>query len=435
MRYVYEQPDLERELNAARTEQALEAALQKVIALNRTFRDPGVYGRRLFARGLDALIPALARRLKLEDVPGAKSNDNACIIGTEFYPTGGHTRVAMDIMERFPQGNRPVLMGTGIYASPQSYTSLLNDPKLSAGKGERAVVALMSPTLVGKIIEQYMILKAMRPTRIFLMAHHMDIVAAIAAWPFRDVVEFMHHADHMPAIGVTLPFSAHVDLTYTCHLACREAGIDAIYSGMSAARADASAGARDAGQPLRIATCGGPNKYSGVRGYAWRDYAVAALQVPGTEVIHIGPTTPEQENEIRDALATAGIATDRYVFAGLAPSLGAELVKRQADIYLSSFPETGGKANLEAMGVGLPVIVPIGADLPPLTRFSLPLPHYLGIDRPDELAGAIDRALELRRAMREPDQTHLLEQELKRFDDYVANGLVSPSAAGTPVTV
>lgn len=428
MKYVFEQRDLERELDAARTQETLEAALGKIAILNRGFRDPKIYGRRLFSTGLDALVPVVARRLKLQDVPGAKSNDNACVLGTEFYPTGGHTRVAMDIMERFPEDNRPVLMGTSTYTPGNTYTSLLNHPQLSAGKGERATVGLMSTTLVGKIIELYMILKAMRPTRIFLMAHAMDIVAVIAAWPFRDVVEFLHHADHAPSIGATLPFSAHVDLTYTCHLACREAGFDAIYSGMNAARADAPVGQREEGRPLRIATCGSPHKYEGARRYAWRDYAVAALKTPGTEVIHIGPTKPELEDQIRKALAAARIAPERYVFAGWAPSLGEELVKRQADVYLSSFPETGGKANLEAMAVGLPVIIPMGADMPPLTRFTLPLSHWLEIDRPDQLDAAIDQALALRAKMREPGEVRLLEGELQRFDDYVARRLPPNSA-------
>lgn len=427
MKYVYEQATLERELDAATTEETLEAALRNIGVLSRTFRDPKIYGRRLFSTGLDALVPKVARRLNLRDVTLAKSNDNVCIVGTEFFRTGGHSRVALDIIERFPQERRPVVFGTKIYSN-YSYTSLLQHPELNSGMGERASVGLTSPTLVGKIVELYMILLVMRPTRIFLMAHPMDLVAVLATWPFRSIVDFLHHADHVPSIGATLPFSSHVDVTYTCHLACREAGFDAIYSGMSARRAEAPASERHEGKSLRIATCGSSHKYEGARRYRWLDYAVAALNAPGSELIHIGPTKPEFEAEIRNALASAGIAPERYVFAGWAASLGEELVKREVDVYLSSFPETGGKANLEAMGVGVPVIIPMGADMPPLTRFNLPLNHWLEIDRPDELAEALDKARALSRAMREPAEVARLEAELSRFDDYVALRPVSRPA-------
>ena len=63
-----------------------------------------------------------------------------------------------------------------------------------------------------------------------------------------------------------------------------------------------------------------------------------------------------------------------YVFAGLAPSLPADLMAHGTDLYVSSYPVNGGKANLEAMLLGLPVVVPEDPGLDPLLRFSLPLP-------------------------------------------------------------
>ncbi|MBU1378800.1 MAG: hypothetical protein KKE02_20840 [Alphaproteobacteria bacterium] len=417
MRFVYQNTELERELDGATTPDALEAVFQKIAQIPRLFRTPAIYGQKLFAKGFDALIPRVAARLRLEDQPSPpKSNDNVCILATRFYPSGGHTRVAQDIIGRLqPAGVSTVL--TDI-TDELRYRPLLNQATNQTFLGERALVLLSSKLLVERVLETYMILKAMRPSRIVLMSHPMDIVAVLAAWPFRDIVEFVHHADHIPSLGATLPFSAHADLTYTCHLACREAGLDAVYAGMTAPTAQPTTPLTPK-TGLRIATCGVIHKYQGKGRYRWADYAVAALRQPGVELVHIGSTDEAFQNELRNALGAAKISLDRYILAGFQPNLPAELGKWEADIYLSSYPEPGGKANLEAMSAGVPTIVPIDANLPPLIRYRLPMPHWVTVNRPDRLGDAIAEVQRLAATMGETERT-IIAREAIRFDDFAA---------------
>jgi hypothetical protein len=178
---------------------------------------------------------------------------------------------------------------------------------------------------------------------------------------------------------------------------------------------------------LRLATCGHHTKYAGGQHYRWTDYAIAALREPGAELTHIGEVPDDQQVEIRGALAAAGIDPARYVFAGQKPSLPQALIDSGADIYLSSYPASGGKANLEAMLIDLPVIVPMEKDMPPMLRFDLPLPRFLTLDEPDQLAAVIPRALSMGEAFRTPEQLAIRERELGRFADFVAGRPLAPA--------
>jgi hypothetical protein len=418
LKYVYQQPALEREIATAPDLSALEAALFKVVNLNRDFRDPSIYGRRLFAKGLDALVPQVAKRLGLEDVPQPKSNDRVLILGSAFYDTGGHTRIAIDIESQFPDRSVTVVL-TGLY-NEYRYAKLLYPGPLHVMRQERSRIILSAERLLEKIVELYMVLAAIRPSRIFLLPHHMDIVAVTGCWPFRNVVDFVHHGDHVPALGATLPFAGHVDPTYRCHQACLEAGLSATYSGMAADTISPTPRQTGPDEPVRLATCGAINKYAGRNRYGWIDFAIGALKRPNTMMYHIGPTTPEFENEVRRRLEASDIAADRYVFVGRAPSLQAALSELSIDIYVASFPEGGGKATLEAMAANLPIVMPSSADMPPLVQFDLPLKRWSNVTRPEDMSEAIAAGLALRETLRSPESTAEVAREIARFNAWVA---------------
>jgi len=432
MDYAYENAALEREIAAAAAtaggaarNAALNTAFIRITEVAANLRGPETYGVKLFTPGLDALVPRVAASLSLDDRPGVKSNDNPCIVATRFYATGGHTRVALDILNRLRPASAPIIL-TDLFRELH-YRNLIGAAGLRSELGERSTVILRGETLPELAATLYSTLAALRPTRIFLMCHPMDVVAVLACWPFRDIVDFVHHADHIPAIGATLPFSGHVDVTFTCHDACRAAGIDAIYAGMAAPGAPPAPPAPRGGGPVRIATCGSPHKYEGTAGgRTWADYAVAALSRPDTEIVHIGPTKPELEAAIRGALEKAGMDPQRYVFAGYAGSLPRALETHGAQIYLSSFPETGGKANLEAMASHLPMILPFAPELPPLVRFSLPLRRWIEAAGPEEMPAAIDAALALGETLRTPLERGRLAAELGRFDAWVRGRPLAP---------
>jgi hypothetical protein len=419
LRFDYDNPELQQALSNARSVQELDAALQRTIDLVPDLMVPEIRGRRLYCPGLDDAIANLPRRLSLPDVPLLKGEDNVCVLATRFYRTGGHSKVAADIT-RLVGTERVTLVHTDIYRQ-LSYSQLIGPPSgQDADFHRRATLLLRSPSLVEKIVELYMLLAAIRPSRIFLMGNHMDAVAVAGAWPFRSVVDYVHHADFMPAIGSSLRFSAHADLTYTCHLACREAGLDPTYAGMTVPAPAAPPAGDRAGGPLRIATCGSLHKYRHPGRYRWADFVIAALAGTGAEMIHIGPFDDTFAAEMTNALAQAGLDPSRYRFVGIADDLQTELARQQADIYLSSYPESGGRANLEAMFAGLPVIVPVEVDLGPLLVDSWPFANAVNVTSPAGFARLLLDSEGLIGRARNPANLAMLREQETRFSDYVA---------------
>ncbi len=424
MRFVYSNPDLEGQIAEARTLDALEAALQGVSRLIPSFLDKEIYGRQVFCKGLDALVPRLLGKLRLPTVTLERSNEHVCILATRFYDTGGHSKVAADISARLG-AERVTIIFTDLYRQLQ-YRQTINEDRDASPFHRRALVLLTAPTMVEKILELHALLSAMRPGRILLMCNHMDMVAVTGAWAFRSVTEFIHHADHLPALGATLPFFSHVDLNYPVHLACTEAGLNPTYAAMTAATLERPP--RRADGVLRIATCGSLVKYRQPGRYRWVDYALAALRVPDTELVHIGPVDDAFRQEVAAALSAAGVEPSRYVYAGTVPNLPAELVAREVDVFLGSYPTSGGRANLEAMATAIPTIVAHDIDAPPLIPDRWPLPQFTTISSPEELPELLARVDELTARASDPAAMETLRAQLRRFEDYVDGRPLGPIA-------
>ncbi|CAN7558984.1 glycosyltransferase [Phenylobacterium sp. LjRoot225] len=427
MEFEYRRPDVEQALLSAKDVASLEAALTATAGLKADLDDPAIRGHQMFSPGLDAAIPTVARRLDLHDVPLTKTNDRICIVATRLYEFGGHSKVASDIAAIVGPGDTTVVY-TDIDRELR-HQNLLNLRRTPADNRHRADLLLGANTLVGKILELYNLMAAVRPGRIFLLTHHFDMVALIALWPFRSVVEYLHHADHLPTLGATLPWSAHADLTWGCHTTCQRAGLNPTYVGLTVTPTALTTPSTTGGKTpdrLRIATCGHSAKYRGAGTYRWLDFAVAALQRPGAEIVHFGDAEDAFQREIRQGLAEAGVDPAAYVFAGLTPGLAEDLRAREVDVYLSSYPVSGGKAIVEAMSAGLPPIVPLDPDCPPLLRFDFPTDIWVEVSRPQDINGAIDAALAKRAAMAGAGDP--IAAEVERFNAYVR----TPPAATPP---
>jgi hypothetical protein len=422
LEFEYHRPDVEQALLGARDIASLEAALKATAALKKDLNDPAIRGHQMFAQGLDATIPPLAGRLNLHDVPLAKSNDHVLVVATRLYEVGGHSKVASDIAAIIGPGDTTI-----VYTDTDHelrHEKLLNVRRAPAAERHRANLLLGADSLVGKILELYNLVAAVRPGRIFLLTHHFDMVAPIALWPFRSVVEYLHHADHLPTLGATLPWSAHVDLTYRCHGVCQRAGLNPIYAGLTVPPGTVAAAARPPliGErtpgPLRIATCGHLDKYRGAMTHRWLDFVIAALRQPGgAELIHFGRVDEAFRAEMQQGLTAAGFDPAAYVFAGETPDLSADLQARNVDAYLMSYPLGGGKAGVEAMAVGLPPIVPTDPSSPELLRFDFPADTWISITSPADMARAIAEATAKRAAIASAGNP--LAAELERFRAYV----------------
>lgn len=411
----YVNADLETALARATTLDDLERTLAAIGDLVPSFMDPAIWGRKLFWPGLDRQLPELAARLGLVDVALTPSQDHVCILATRFYATGGHSRVAADICRRFGP-ERTTIIWTDLYGQ-FSYRQLRNGAP--AEYPCRSLVLLNARSRVEKIIELHALLAALRPGRIFMLQNHMDVVAVTGAWPFRNVAEFVHHADYLPSLGATLAFARHADLTYTCHPECRSVLPQALYVGMAVEGALPDVGQERTKPRLRIATCGGAAKYRDVAAYRWTDFVIAALRSQDADIVHIGPVDSVFVEQVHAAIAADGLSPDRYRFVGPKPDLRTALIGEDADLYLGSYPEGGGRALLEALSLALPAILPEAAEQGGLLRQTLPIGGWRSIEHPDQISEAFRDALAERERLRSPSYRSQLEAEFQRFNAYL----------------
>lgn len=416
----------------AKTLEELGAAMSGIAGLWRQFLASDVRGHKLFARTLDATIPHIARNLGLKPVAGAKSNDNVCIVLTQIYAVGGHSKIAQDI-SRLIGADRVTIILTDLYGDT-TYTKIARSNLTKMGYFCRSFMALRSGSELEKCIELYALLRAINPSRVFLLNHHSDVAAVAATYMFKDVTEFVHHGDHLPCLGATLDYSTHADVTFTCHVACNASGRPADYVGMTLPDLAATPGVRKTAGPSAIlATCGSVAKYrhaDRVSKYRWSDWAVAALRDNDHVFLHFGPPTDELVADVEAGLRAAGIDPTRYRFMGSVPSLQQALVDHGVDVYVASYPETGGRANLEALAAGLEVIVLDDPGLGPLLRFTSPITGWRAISDTGEMAGALKASLaEAGGASGRRDE---VSAELGRFEHFIAGPAAGRDDARTP---
>lgn len=424
--YGVRNPSLEAELVEARTPAQLNAAFRKFMDFERlTNLDARVRGHRLFLRGFDRTVPRIARKLGLSEQPRGRSNDKVVILATQFG-LGGHTEVAADISRGVgPDGTTVIL--TDIYAN-RSYLSDAYPHETAAKFACRSFLSLRSPTLAERTVELHRLLLALNPTRIFLLNHYMDMVAVVGSFAFRSVIDFVHHADFSPCLGASLPYAAHVDLTYVCHLACSKAGLSPIYAGMTLPKpsiVDRPAGDRRNGR-LRFGTAGGLHKYRQPGRHRWADWAVACLRTPSSDFVHIGNWNDAFASEVRQALADAQLDPERYVFVGPVPSVQNALIEQEVDIYVGSYPETGARSGLEALAASIPALMPTAPELGPLLRFTSPLPGWSPLEAPDDVEAGVARTSLVRKAMAGPEYRRSVGSYFQRFDDFVAGRPLDP---------
>ena len=199
------------------------------------------------------------------------------------------------------------------------------------------------------------------PDKIILLNHHQDVVAIVGALMRKKSKSyFIHHADHNLALGVTCQEFQHVDIHSMGFWNCRdELKLKNTYWPMTA---------RDFFQknpylPLankKIVTCSSgryekfiPNGY----GYDYFALIPKIVSHTGGSHVHIGPLPDEILSSIGKCFELANLAKDSFVHIDFVPSLSRALYDLEVDLYIPSFPVGGGKACMEAMSAGIPLLM------------------------------------------------------------------------------
>lgn len=312
--------------------------------------DPQVWGSALFVPELDELARRAGLTLAHRTTAPAKSNV-LLHVATELYSFGGHTRVIEDAILSLPEYQHVLLM-TGPYEQHPEFPRV--KPMLDRLPVEFR--SLRAGTCVARAVELSSTVAAISPDTILLFTHPDDATAnvAIDSRCARRVL-FFHHVDHFPSLGASRSDYAHIDLTPACHSVCQSRPPLRASMLNLTVRDIGTAKFAHRAEVIGV-TCGSPHKYEGATEFSYAQL-LAALFASGVDrILHIGQMPEEQKAQIRGEVTANSQDPERIVFLPNTPSLAAKLIEISPDFYLVSHPTGSGKATVEAMSVGLPIL-------------------------------------------------------------------------------
>lgn len=354
-------------LSAYRTavEVALEAGDFEKVLLDLALKaeavknDPLAIARVFGSPTLDGLCDQLGHRVAaafgLDLVPAAAHGiPQAIYICSETAGMGGHTRVMADLIRADPRRLHHVVF-TNLFNRSDSDLYTAEFERL----GARITILAKGPAL-DRLRQLLALLAGAPPSRVFLFNHHQDAIAvAGVAGVDRHERIFVHHCDHNFCLGVFLPQVVHVDLHTMGFHRCRHSlGLtENIYWPLTCADSpDRRQGSFLGSGGLVTCCCGTGNKFVGHYPINYFDTVAERLHRIGGKHVHIGPIDPPHRQHLAAQLQARGVALDRFVYLQSVPDLRQALREQRVDLYLVSFPLGGGRALIEAMAAGVPVV-------------------------------------------------------------------------------
>lgn len=308
-------------------------------------------------RELDQWCQRLGRAIVEEqrEVTRAKPDEtvDSVIVATELYRAGGHSAVVQDLVLTGRLGKRVTIILTDALHTA--------DPSIVEERFGDSVTCEVAPygNLEQKLRWVTDRLAALHPRRLLLFNHHHDPVAIAAAQPeLADQTIFYHHADHQLCLGVTLTHPLHVDPHAIGYHHCRcSLGLKQnVYWPLVVEDLGAREPIADDGAPLTTCSSGSQNKFDLDYIYRYVDVMPRVMRVTGGKHIHIGPLSDEILRQLHAALDTHDVPRDRFVHIRWVRSVWQALKQQRVDVYLPSFPLGGGRAAIEVMGAGVPII-------------------------------------------------------------------------------
>jgi hypothetical protein len=364
--------DVNQYCNEARAlgrEGNVSAALQMIVDLVRHIRvRERSLGRVFSSKQLDELCLELGRTMEIS-TPSAFDAEQSVFLVTAVYKTGGHTRVLKDLIETDPGTKKVVLITNvteGIDASKPHIEEKDVQEILTDNMAEYRIAPAASLSHRLRWLQTQ--LSALRPARTYILQHPFDAVAVAGCQPgLSGKFFYLHNCDHMLGLGVHNPCTVHIDFNAKSFYNCRDSEgttNNVVWPLTSLNVFDRPAESFFFRDRLTTATCGGSQKFGRPHlldvmpyRFPYEETVPVILGATNGLHIHIGALESDMEAGISAALSSAGIPSSRFMNIPFVPNLAKALRELKVDVYVASFPWGGGRASMEAMAAGLPIIV------------------------------------------------------------------------------
>jgi hypothetical protein len=338
----------------------------------RWFNPDGVYHDDVVEDGVESKL----LQSKALHLPIFLSGTATVLIASSLFDYGGHSRVVLNWMRAFrEQGDHKLLV-------TRSIASKFKNTLESEGLPFH-VCRSHATSLVNEIL-----LYCANAERIVLHIHPDDIVAAIASKLIAKSgkpVFFYNHADHAFSFGVSSASLVCEISTYGIELNRRTGRVQkSCYLGIPISSQPPEgllASATEAKTTRTVLTCGLPYKYAPGDAF-FGDFIDNLLEKRNDVVIGLVGSTGNEPwwSQVRERWGT------RLCFFGEIPYSEYVGIMKQADVYVDSFPITGGTAFPEALLSGRLV-----------AGLNNPVQGYSPVDelRVDNIASLADEVINL----------------------------------------
>lgn len=312
---------------------------------------------------LDSLCQELGRR-----TPHLRTTtpdpESSVFLVTAVAGIGGHTRVLLDLIGADP-GKKKTILVTNVWHD----LDLAEVKKILDRSGSSAQLEIAKNlSFAERLTWVQQRLASLRPARTYILQHQFDSVITAAVQPeLVGQLFYYHNCDHTLTLGVHIPHATHVDFNGKGFHHCK-ASLGITHNVYWPLVADVEAHRTDTpfmvDGTITTGTSGGLQKFDTTwlreqmpYKYAYADVLPSIMRISGGRHIHIGPLQDAFADKIHTNLAAAGIDRNNFVHIPWVDDVAAALVAQNVDLYVGSFPLGGGRAAIEAMGAGMPLLL------------------------------------------------------------------------------
>lgn len=283
-------------------------------------------------------------------------NDTVVVVASRLQASGGHTRVIEDFFRILPHKNKYILITDWVGGSDRANAEDRFKPL--------GVHLEYSPkgSPLSRLLWLQKRLFELNAQQVYLFNHHEDSIAVAAMEACRESdIHFYHHGDHHLCLGAHLKGATHIDIHAFGYHNCRyNLNIsDNTYLPLIVE----DRGVRSLNEPFipggRITTCtaAGWNKLGLPHSVNYITVIPILLASTGGRHIHIGHLPRWVRWHLNRAMRKMGVDLSSFVYIPRVSSVWDALIENRVDLYLSSFPITGGRTMVEVMGAGVPIAV------------------------------------------------------------------------------
>lgn len=322
--------------------------------------DPSTIGKIFSSNSLDELCRDIGVQYKNSLISAPKSEVSGTIIlATQLVKAGGHVEVIKDLL-RLKVLKEPVsIVLTGFLA--QTDEKIISEFEATYGVDVVALKAVNNNELFTEINNA---LSNLAAENLLLISYNHDSLAIGAAHAgiFKNIL-FIHHGDHHLCLGAASKEFIHIDLHNSGFHICRKLighnnkywpltiNSHSIIQNPNTFNLDGGINTCTSGRYEKFEN----NNYL----YGYINLIPKIIESTGGTHFHIGHLPEIILNEIHQELQKCGLDISRFKYIEYVPSLTQTLVSLRIDLYISSFPLGGGKASLEAMAAGIPLLMHI----------------------------------------------------------------------------